>query len=169
MRSQVGKTVQLMMVTQTKSYPCGSVPVWKRPPKPLVQTRGERCQSSPVRDCGVEAGRPHSEGLRVGLDVVRAPALVAKHVSRSPSGLRGRPIRLTSLATRVPSVITWRKWQLIPTDEVSRRPRPRGGVKPAYKARRSGRIMRRCGEAFPKRPHPGDGSRTVVALPPQEE
>lgn len=154
-----------MLVTQTKSYPCGSVPVWKMPSKPPGRSRGERSQGSPSRDCVVEARRCYSEGMRVGLDVVRAPAPAAKHVSRSPSGFLGRPIRLTFLATRVPSVFTWRKRHLIPTDEVSRYSRPLGGVKLAYKARRNGQLYR-CGEGDPNRPHLGDGSRAVVASPP---
>ena len=109
-----------MLVTQTKSYPCGSVPVWKTPSKPPGRSRGERSQGSPSRDCVVEARRCYSEGMRVGLDVVRAPAPAAKHVSRSPSGFLGRLMRLTSFATRVSSAFTWRKRHLIPTDEVSR-------------------------------------------------
>ena len=151
-----------MLVTQTKSYPCGSVPVWKMPPKPPGRSRGERSQGSPLRDCVVEARRCYSEGMRVGLDVVRTPAPAVKHVSRSLSGFLGRLIRLTFLATRVTSAFTWRKWQLIPTDEVSRHSRPLGGVKLAYKARRKGQLCR-CGEGDPDRPHFGDGSRAVVA------
>ena len=122
-----------MLVTQTKSYPCGSVPVWKRPPKLPGMARGERSQGSSERGCVVEARRYYSEGMRVGLDVVPTPALVAKHVSRSPSGFLGRLMRLTFLATQVASAFTWRKWQLIVTDEVSRYSRPLGGVKLAYK------------------------------------
>jgi len=153
-----------MLVTQTKSYPCGSVPVWKMPSKPLGSAWGERSQGSPERGCVVEARRCYSEGMRVGLDVVRTPALVVKHVSRSSSGFLGRPIRLTSLATWVPSVFTWRKWHLIPTDEVSRHSRSGSGVKQTYKACRKGRLCR-CGEGVPNRPHLGDGSRAVVAPP----
>ncbi len=156
-----------MLVTQTKSYPCGSVPVWKMPPKPPGRSRGESSQGSPSRDCVVEARRCYFEGMRVGLDVVRASAPTAKHVSRSPSGFPGRSIRLTFLATRVSSAFTWRKWQLIPTDEVSRHSRPLGGVKLAYKARRNGPLCR-CGEGDPNRPHLGDDSRAVVAPPSGE-
>ena len=150
-----------MMVTQTKSYPCGSVPVWKMPSKPPGSARGERSQGSPSRGCGGEARRRYSEGMHVGSDVVRAPAFAAKHVSRSPSGLLGRLIRLTSLATRVASAFTWRKWQLVPTDEVSRHSCLLGGVKGTYKARRKGPLCR-CGEDRPNRPHFGDDSRAVV-------
>jgi hypothetical protein len=153
-----------MLVTQTKSYPCGSVPVWKTPSKPPGRSRGERSQGSPSRDCVVEARRRYSEGMHVGSDVVRVPAPAAKHVSRFPSGFLGRPIRLTFLATRVSSAFTWRKWHLIPTDEVSRHSRPPGGVKLAHKARRNGQLCR-CGEGDPDRPHLGDGSRAVVAPP----
>ena len=134
-----------MLVTQTKSYPCGSVFVWKMPSKPPGPSRGERSQGSPLRDCVVEARRRYSEGMRVGSDVVRVPALAAKHVSRFPSGFLGRPIRLTSLATRVASAFTWRKGHLILTDEVSRHSCPLGGVKLAYKARRNGQLCRRGG------------------------
>lgn len=151
-----------MMVTQTKSYPCGSVPVWKMPSKPPGSARGESSQGSPERGCGVEARRHYSEGMRDGLDVVPTPALAAKHVSRPQSGFLGRSIRLTSFATQVAGAFTWRKWHLIPTDEVSRHSCPRGGVKLAYKARRKGQLCR-CGEGFPNRPHSGDDSRAVVA------
>ena len=153
-----------MLVTQTKSYPCRSVPVWKMPSKLLGSARGESSQGSSERDCVVEARRCYSEGMRVGLDVVRTSALVVKHVSRSPSGFLGRLMRLAFLATRVASAFTWRKWQLIPTDEVSRHSRPWGGVKLDYKARRNGPLCRR-GEGFPDRPHLGDGSSAVVAPP----
>ncbi len=153
-----------MSVTQTKSYPCGSVPVWKIPSKLSGSARGESSQGSPERGCVVEARRYYSEGMRVGLDVVPTPALVAKHVSRLPSGFLGRSIRLTFLATQVASAFTWRKWQLIPTDEVSRHSRSHSGVKQIYKVRRSG-LLCRCGEGFPNRPHLGDGSRAVVASP----
>ena len=168
MRSSVNKTVQLMMVTQTKSYPCGSVPVWKTPSKLPGSARRERSQGSPERGCGDEARRCHSEGMRDGLDVVPTPALVVKHVSRSPSGFLGRFIRIPSLATQVPGAFTWRKRPLILTDEVSRHSCPPGGVKRTYKARRNGPLCR-CGEAFPKRPHFGDGSRAVVTPLLREE
>jgi hypothetical protein len=122
------------MVTQTQSYLCGSVPVQKPLSKLLVQGQGERSQCGPAMGCSEEARQCHFEGLHLGLNDVRAPALMAKHVSQSPLRFLERFIRLLSPAIRVPHAITWRKWLFIFTDEVSQRLRPQGGVKLTYKA-----------------------------------
>ena len=122
-----------MMVTQTQSYLCGSAPVQKALSK-LLGVRGERSQCGSARDRSEEARQRHFEGLHLGSNDVLASALTAKHVSRSPLRFPERLMRLLSLAIRVPHAITWRKRHFIFTDEVSRRLRPQGGVKPAYKA-----------------------------------
>lgn len=131
------QTVRLMMVTETQSYLCGSAPVQKALSK-LLEVQGERSQ------CGFgrseEARQRHFEGLHLGSNDVLAPALAAKHVSRSPLRFPERSMRLLSLAIRVSQAITWRKWQFIFTDEVSRCPCPPGGVKLAYKAPPKGSV-----------------------------
>ncbi len=127
------KTVQLMIVTQTQSYLCGSVPVQK-PLSKLLEVQGERSQCGSARSCSEEAGQRHFEGLHLGLNDVRAPAPTAKHASQSPLRFPERLMRLLSPAIRVPQAITWRKRHFIFTDEVSRCLRPQDGVKLAYKA-----------------------------------
>jgi len=122
-----------MLVTKTQSYLCGSAPVQK-PLSKLLEVQGERSQCGPARGRNEEAGQRHFKGLHLGLDDVRAPALVAKHVSQSPLSLPERSMRLLSLAIQVMRAISWRKRHFIFTDEVSRCPRPQGGVKLAYKA-----------------------------------
>jgi hypothetical protein len=123
-----------MMVTETQSYLCGSVPVQKTLSK-LLGVQGERSQCGSAMGRSEEARQRHFEGLHLGLNDVRAPALTAKHVSRSPLRFHERKyIRLFSRAIRVPHAITWRKRLFIFTDEVSQRLRPYGGVKPTYKA-----------------------------------
>lgn len=128
-----------MMVTQTQSYLCGSAPVQKALSK-LLEVQGGRSQCGPARGRSEEARQRHFEGLHLGLNDVRAPALTAKHVSRSPLRFPERLMRLLSLAIRVPHAVTWRKWQFIFTDEVSRCLRPPGGVKLAYKALPKGSV-----------------------------
>jgi hypothetical protein len=120
-----------MMVTQTQSYLCGSAPVQKALTK-LLGVRGERSQCGSARGRNEEARQRHFKGLHLGLDDVRAPALVAKHVSQSPLSLPERSMRLLSLAIQVSRAISWRKRHFIFTDEVSRCLPP--GVKLAYKA-----------------------------------
>jgi hypothetical protein len=122
-----------MMVTQTQSYLCGSAPVQKALSK-LLEVQGERSQCGFARGRSEEAGQRHFEGLHLGLNDVLAPALTAKHVSWSPLRFPERLMRLLSLAIRVIHAVTWRKRQFIFTDEVSRCPRPPGGVKLAHKA-----------------------------------
>lgn len=122
-----------MMVTQTQSYLCGSAPVQKTLSK-LSGVRGECSQCGPTRGRSEEARRRHFKGLHLGSDDVLAPVPVAKHVSQSPLRLPEKLMRLLSLAIRVPQAISWRKWQFIFTDEVSRCLRLLGGVKLAYKA-----------------------------------
>jgi len=150
------------MVTQTQSYLCGSAPVQKAQSKPPVQNRGERSQGGPAMGCREEARRRHFEGLPFGLNDVRVPALVAKHVSRSPPRFLERLMRLLFPAIRVPQAITWRKWRFIITDEVSRRLHPQGGVRPAYKVRPKGLAdapeWRRCSRPPPPQRWPQNGS-----------
>ena len=122
-----------MMVTETQSYLCGSAPVQK-PLSKLLEVRGERSQCGLARDRSEEARQRHFEGLHLGSNDVLAPALAAKHDSRSPLRFPERSMRLLSLAIRVLQAITWRKRHFIFTDEVSRCLRPQGGVKLAYKA-----------------------------------
>ena len=123
-----------MMVTETQSYLCGSVPVRKTGSKLLGRSQGGRSQRGPTMDRGEEAGPRHFEGLHLGLDDVRAPIPDAKHVSQSPLRFLERRRRIPSSAIRVTHAITWRKWQFIFTDEVSRRLRLQGGVRLTYKA-----------------------------------
>ena len=122
-----------MMVTQTQSYLCGSAPV-RKPLSKLLEVQGERRQCGPAMGRSAEARQRHFEGLHLGLNDVRVPAPAAKHVSPSPRRFLERSMRLLSPAIRVPQAITWRKWQFIFTDEVSRCLRPPDGVRPAYKA-----------------------------------
>ncbi len=126
-----------MMVTQTQSYLCGSAPVQKARSK-LPAVRGESSQCGSARGRSEEARPRHFKGLPLGSDDVRAPVPVAKHVSQSLLSLPEKLMRLLSLAIRVSQAISWRKRQFIFTDEVSRCPRPPGGVKLAYKARPKG-------------------------------
>ena len=120
-----------MMVTETQSYLCGSAPVQKTLSK-LLGVRGESSQCGSARGRSEEARRCHFKGLHLGLDDVRAPALAAKHVSRSPLSLPERSMRLLFLAIQVMRAISWRKRHFIFTDEVSRCLPP--GVTLAYKA-----------------------------------
>ena len=122
-----------MMVTQTQSYLCGSAPVQK-PLSKLLEGQGERSQCGPAVGRSEEAGQRHFEGLHLGSNDVRAPALTAKHVSQPQLRFPERLMRLLSLAIRVMHAITWRKRLFIFTDEVSRCLCPQGGVKLAYKA-----------------------------------
>ena len=124
-----------MLVTQTQSYLCGSAPVQKTLSKPLACSQGGSSQCGSAMSRSVEARWRHFEGLQFGLDDVPAPGSVVKHVPQSPLRFPERSRRLVSPAIQVFPVITWRKWQFIITDEVSRRPRPHGGEKPAYKVR----------------------------------
>jgi hypothetical protein len=119
------------MVTETQSYLCGSAPVQKALSK-LLGVRGERSQCGPARGRSEEARQRHFEGLHLGLNDVLAPALTAKHVSRSPLRFPEKSMRLLSLAIRVIHAVTWRKRHFIFTDEVSRCLPP--GVTLAYKA-----------------------------------
>jgi hypothetical protein len=128
-----------MMVTVTQSYLCGSAPVQKALSK-LPAVRGERSQCGSARNRSEEARQRYSEGLHFGLDDVLAAALTAKHVSQSPLSLPEKLMRLLSLAIRVMHAISWRKWHFIFTDEVSRCPRPQGGVTLAYKAQPKGLV-----------------------------
>ena len=128
-----------MIVTQTQSYLCGSAPVQK-PLSKLLEGQGERSQCGSARGRSEEARRRYFKGLHLGLDDVRAPALVAKHVSQSPLSLPERSMRLLSLAIRVPHAVTWRKRHFIFTDEVSRCLRPHDGVKLAHKASPKGSV-----------------------------
>lgn len=125
------------MVTLTQSYLCGSAPVQKALSE-LLEVQGERSQCGSARNRSEEARQRYSEGLHFGLDDVLAPALVAKHVSQSPLSLPEKPMRLLSLAIQVMHAISWRKRRFIFTDEVSRCPRPQGGVTLAYKAQPKG-------------------------------
>lgn len=122
-----------MMVTQTQSYLCGSAPVQKTLSK-LLGVQGECSQCGSARGRSEEARQRHFKGLHLGLDDVRAPALVAKHVSQSPLRLPERSMRLLFLAIQVSRAISWRKRHFIFTDEVSRCLRPQDGVTLAYKA-----------------------------------
>jgi hypothetical protein len=121
------------MVTQTQSYLCGSVPVQK-PLSKLLEVQGERRQCGPAMGRSEEARQRHCEGLHLGLNDVRAPALTAKHASQPQLRFSERDMRLLSLAIRVAHAITCRKWLFILTDEVSRCLHPHDGVKRAYKA-----------------------------------
>ena len=142
-----------MMVTQTQSYLCGSAPVQKTLSK-LLGVRGERSQCGSARGRSEEARHRHFKGLHLGLDDVRAPALVAKHVSQSPLRLPERSMRLLFLAIRVPQAISWRKRQFIFTDEVSRCLCPPGGVKLAYKALPKGLADAPAGRRSSQQPPP---------------
>ena len=122
-----------MMVTETQSYLCGSAPVQK-PLSKLLEVQGERRQCGPVMGRSEEARQRHFEGLPLGLNDVRAPALRAKHVSQSPLRFLERSMRLLSPAIRVTQAITGRKRHFIFTDEVSRRLGLQDRVRPAYKA-----------------------------------
>jgi hypothetical protein len=128
-----------MMVTQTQSYLCGSAPVQK-PLSKLLEGQGERSQCGPAVGCSEEAGQRHFEGLHLGSNDVRAPALTAKHVSQPQLRFPGRLMRLLSLVIRVMHAITWRKRLFIFTDEVSRCLRPHDGVKLAHKASPKGSV-----------------------------
>ena len=121
-----------MMVTETQSYLCGSAPVQK-PLSKLLGVQGERRQCGPAMGRSVEARQRHFEGLHLGLNDVRAPALTAKHASQLPLRFLGRSMRLLSPAIRVPHAVTWRKRHFIFTDEVSRCLRPHDGVSLTYK------------------------------------
>ena len=121
------------MVTETQSYLCGSAPVQK-PLSKLLEVQGERSQCGSARGRSEEAGQRHFEGLHLGLNDVLAPALTAKHVSRSPLRFPERLMRLLFPAIRVTHASTCRKWHFIFTDEVSRCLRSQGGVKRAHKA-----------------------------------
>jgi hypothetical protein len=122
-----------MVVTQTQSYLCGSAPVQK-PLSQLLEGQGERSQCGPARGRSEEARQRHFEGLHLGLNDVRAPALTAKHASQPPLRFPEKFMRLLSPAIRVPHAVTWRKGHFLFTDEVSRCLRPQGGVTLAYKA-----------------------------------
>ena len=124
-----------MMVTETQSYLCGSVPVRKTGSKLPDWFRGGRRQCGPAMGRSVEAGPRHFEGLHLGLNDVRVPIPAAKHGSPSPRRFMERHRRLPSpVIIWVTHAITWRKGQFIFTDEVSRRLRPQGGVRLTYKA-----------------------------------
>jgi hypothetical protein len=124
-----------MMVTQTQSYLCGSVPVRKTGSKLLGRSQREGSQCGPAMERNVEAGPRHFEGLHFGLNDVRVPVPAAKHASQPQLRFPERSRRLPSPAIQVTHAITWRKRQFIFTDEVSRHLRLQGGVRLTYKAR----------------------------------
>ena len=141
------------MVTQTQSYLCGSAPVQK-PLSKLLEVQGERSQCGSTRGRSEEARQRHFEGLHLGSNDVLAPVPVAKHVSQSPLRFPERFMRLLSLAIRVPHAVTWRKRHFIFTDEISRRLRPQGGVKLAYKALPKGSANASAWRRFSQQPPP---------------
>jgi hypothetical protein len=143
-----------MIVTQTKSYLCGSEPVRKPLSKLPVGLRGERSQCGSAMIRSEEARQRHFEGLHLGLDDVRVPALATKHVSQPSLSLLGKPTRLLSPAIWVPHAITWRQWHLIITDEVSRGPGLFARVTPAYKATPKGLVNASAWRRFSRPPPP---------------
>ena len=129
-----------MIVTQTQSYLCGSEPVQKPLSKLPEGFQGERSQCGSAMTRIEEARQRHFEGLHLGLNDVRAPVPAAKHASQSPLRFPGKLIRLLSLAIRVPHAVTWRKWQFIITDEVSRGPWRVARVTQAHKVPPKGSV-----------------------------
>ena len=121
--------------SHAKSYLSESVLVQKSLAKPLGPFQGERSQGTSAMRCRVEACLRYSGGCRVGLTVVRAATLSAKHEPPASGGLPKSPMRLLSSATRVIGGVTRRKWFFAHTGEVPRRLCSSRRVMPGYKAR----------------------------------
>lgn len=127
------QTVRPSSNGQVKSYPCGSVPVWKLLAELVSLPHGgcSQCGAAMLRSEG--ASQQYSGGWRLGLTVARTPALTVK---RSPWFLPMAPgvsKRLPRRATRVLRVATWRKWWILRTIEDPRRS-GFGWITPSYKA-----------------------------------
>jgi len=115
-----------------KSYPCGSVPVWKLLAKVPGLCRGERSQRGPAMGRDEGACQHDSGGWRFGLTAARTSALTVKRESRSLSALPASRIRLPWRAHRVMRVATWRKRLHLQTIELPQRSRF-GGITAAHK------------------------------------
>jgi hypothetical protein len=116
-----------------KSYPRGSVPVWKLLAKVPGLCRGERSQRGAAMPRDEGACQHDSGGWRFGLTVARTPALTVKREDRPLAVLPASPIRLLWQANRVLRVATWRKRSSLRTIELPRRSRF-GGITAAHKA-----------------------------------
>lgn len=121
------------MKKRLKSYPCGSVPVWKLWAKVRGLRSGECSQRGPAmgRD---EGACPHdSGGWRSGLTVARTSAPLVKRESLCLRAFPAGLIRLLRRASRVMRVATWRKRLHLQTIELPQRSRL-GGITASDKA-----------------------------------
>ena len=154
-----------MMVTQTQSYLCGSAPVQK-PLSKLLEVQEERSQCGPAMGRSEEAGQRHFEGLHLGLNDVRAPALTAKHASLVPTEIPGEvhAVTLSGYSGATCDHLEKTAIHLHRRSLTASPPSWRGKNRPIRLCRK-GWLTRWRGEGLPNSLHLRDGSRSVVALP----